>query len=135
MGEEDYSIPVDLLYDRNHMWCREENDLRVIGWTDYAQFSAGDVRYISLQAKKGDVIETGNEFGTIETGKWVGKLYSPVPGEIIEVNAKIVKEPELINGSPYTEGWLVKIKPVEEEKTGLLTPDEYQEIIKTEGGF
>ena len=109
MNVDGYNYPDDLYYHKEHMWMRVEGDLCVIGFTDFAQRLAGDIkRVISLE--EDDEVERDKAFGTISTGKWSGKLYSPVSGEIAEYNEELDDGPEVINTDPYGRGWIIKVR-------------------------
>src|SRR5204863_3178934 len=104
-------IPKDLLYTEDHEYVKSTKDPKIvaIGITDYAQGELGDIVYLELPAvgakfKKHDV------FGTIEAVKAVSELFSPLTGEVVEVNARLEKEPQLVNSAPYGDGWMVKLK-------------------------
>ena len=108
-------IPKDLQYTEEHEYVKKTSDPKVvaIGITDYAQGELGDIVYLELPSvgasfKKHDV------FGTIEAVKAVSELFSPLSGEIVEVNEKLEKEPQLVNSSPYDEGWMVKLRVSDE---------------------
>jgi len=127
-------VPDDLLYDPNHIWVKEEDGVFVVGWTAFAVQSAGDIAYVTLP-RKGTKIEAGKEFGSIETGKWVGRLTSPVTGEVIEVNERAMVDPELVNETPYSEGWFLRIRSDLGPSTKLLSAQEYLEIVKAGKAF
>lgn len=105
---QDYDLPDDLLFHEQHMWVRVDGDAAVVGVDDFTQKAAGEVTYIELP-DEGDPVEAGDLAGSIETGKWVGKLYSPVTGEIAAVNGEVAEDPALINKDPYGRGWLFKV--------------------------
>jgi len=135
MDFNDIKIPEDVNYDKNHMWVRKDGELYTIGWTDYAQLTAGDVVFLELK-KEGEQLQANDEFGSIETGKWVGKFYVPVEGEVVETNEKVINEAELVNSSPYDDGWLIKIKPTSsQDPPSLLSADDYKKLIESEGGL
>ena len=126
----DYKLPSELKYTPTHEWVRVENSLIVTGISDYAQHQLGDIVYIELP-ELGAIFDKGNVIGEIESVKAVSEFLMPLSGEIIEVNEKLANNPELVNSSPYGDGWFVKIKisdPKELEK--LLSLDDYQEVIK-----
>jgi glycine cleavage system H protein len=127
-------VPEDLTYNKNHVWVRKEDGLFVIGWTEYAVQSAGDVSYITLP-KKGTTLEAGKEFGSVETGKWVGRLVSPITGEVAEINEEAMNNPQLVNDAPFSEGWFLKIRATAEPPADLLTPESYMEIVKAGKAF
>jgi glycine cleavage system H protein len=120
-------IPKDLLYTEDHEYVKSTKDpnVVVVGITDYAQGELGDIVYLEMPSV-GSSFNKHDVFGTIEAVKAVSELFSPVSGEIVEVNAKLEKEPQLVNSSPYDAGWMVKIKLADtSEKEELLKADEY----------
>ncbi len=124
-------IPEGLRYSRGHVWAAFENGLCVLGWTDYIQQNAGDVNYVELP-EPGKRVEKDQEFGTIETSKWVDRLYSPIAGEVVASNREVLQRPELINQAPFGEGWLVKLRvDTAVESPTLLSPDEYAAYVQT----
>lgn len=130
MRFRDAEIPEDLSYTKNHLWVNMKDRLYTLGWTDYIQINAGDVNHIDLPAK-GTLLNVRQEFGSIETSKWVDRLYSPLKGRVAEVNNKVLDNPELINCAPFGEGWFIAVEPSEEiQSEGLITPDEYYEYLK-----
>ncbi len=127
-GEVD--IPEDLNYTQKHLWVRTQDQLCTLGWTDYIQKNAGDVNYVELPPK-GTATEIDDDFGTIETSKWVDRLYSPIKGRVMETNDEVVKNPELVNKAPFTQGWFIKVEMQSEtDSQGLMSPAEYLEYIK-----
>src|SRR5690349_1905485 len=124
-------IPKDLLYTEDHEYLKSTGDGSVVavGITDYAQGELGDIVYLELP-KVGAKFKKHDVFGTIEAVKAVSELFSPVSGEIVEVNAKLEKEPQLVNTAPYGDGWMVKIKLSDVgEKKGLLDSAAYSAKI------
>jgi len=119
--------PEGLLYDKNHMWVRKEGPVLVVGWTKYAVENAGDVSYLVLP-KKGEKLQSGGDFGSIETGKWVGRFESPVTGEVVEANQDVVKDPGVLNDDPFGKGWLLKIRSKTAPK-GLLDAKAYIKFV------
>lgn len=120
----------DLLYTNTHEWVRVEDEIAVIGITDFAQEQLGDITYVELPAV-GDVLEAGQEMGSVESVKAASELYCPVSGEVIEVNEELEGAPEKVNSDPFGEGWMLRIK-LSAEPVGLLSPEEYEEIAKAE---
>ena len=106
----EYDFPDDLYYEKNHFWARKEGENVIIGATDFFQQMAGEIVFIELPME-GTKLEQGKSFSSLESGKWVGKLFAPFSGEVFEVNEDLEDSPELINESPYGEGWIAKIKP------------------------
>jgi glycine cleavage system H protein len=110
MKIDEYEMPDDLYYHVEHSWARVEGDLVVMGVTDFAQKLAGTIKRV-VTLDEDDEVSQGKPMGTLSSGKWTGKLYSPISGEIVEINEELEDEPSLINDSPYGEGWVVKVKP------------------------
>lgn len=103
-----YDLPDELYHHKEHMWLRAEGDVAVVGLNDFAQKLAGEIQFVELPDEDEDV-SADDVVGTVETGKWVGKLYAPVSGTVSEVNEAVDDDPSLINSDPYGEGWLFKI--------------------------
>jgi glycine cleavage system H protein len=123
------SIPDDLQYTRSHEWVRAEDGTVTIGITDHAQEELGDVVFVELP-DVGDTIGAGDSFGTVESVKAVSDLYTPVGGEVVEVNSSLEDAPEKINDDPYGEGWIVKLRTTDE--ADLLSPEEYEKVVEEE---
>lgn len=128
-----YIVPEDLYYTSTHEWVRiTDNDVGVVGITDYAQDMLHDIVFVDLP-EIGKKVKKGEAFMEIESVKSVAEVYAPLSGEIIEVNEKLSESPEIINSSPYEEGWLVKIKIENiEEIQELLDASKYRMIIEGE---
>ncbi len=123
-------IPEVLKYTKEHEWVRVEDDIVIIGITDYAQDALGEIVYIELPSE-GDEITRGEPFGAVESTKSVSDLYAPISGEVVEVNEALLDSPEAINEDPYGEGWMVKVKPYDtSELDDLMDSDEYTEFIE-----
>ena len=110
-------IPKDLQYTEDHEYVKKTSDPKIvaIGITDYAQGELGDIVYLELPSV-GASFRKHDVFGTIEAVKAVSELFSPVSGEVVEVNAKLEKEPQLVNSAPYGDGWMVKMKVADESE-------------------
>ena len=122
-------IPEDLVYTSEHEWMRIEGNKAEIGITNHAQNELGDIVYVELPILD-DEIDSGEEFGTIESVKAVSPLYMPVSGRIIEVNSELQEHPELVNEDCYDEGWLVRIEITNtEDIDDLLDPEAYKAIL------
>jgi len=122
-------IPEDLLYTSEHEWMRITDKKAEIGITNHAQSELGDIVYVDLPALD-DEIDTGDEFGTIESVKAVSPLYMPISGRILEVNTELQDHPELVNEDCYDEGWLIRIEiSNNDDKDELLSPDAYKAIL------
>ena len=125
-------LPEDLKYSKEHEWARIEGDLATVGISDFAQAELGEVVYIELPAK-GTRAKKDEPFGVIESVKAVSDLYSPVSGEIVEVNGSLEENPERVNEDPYGEGWIIRIKLSDKpEVDTLLSAREYKEFVKEE---
>ncbi|HCO04240.1 MAG TPA: glycine cleavage system protein GcvH [Actinobacteria bacterium] len=117
-------------YTASHEWIVLEGDTATIGITDFAQAQLGDVVFLELPAK-GAKLKARDSFGVIESVKAASDLYSPADGTVLEVNAKLTQNPELVNSDPYGDGWLVKLQ-VEGEPEGWLSESEYNAIAKAD---
>jgi glycine cleavage system H protein len=122
------TLPQDLLFSKEHEWVRLDGDSATIGVTDYAQNALGDIVYVELP-KIGAKIEQFANIGVIESVKAVSDLFTPVSGEVIEVNAELDNDPAAVNREPYGAGWLLKLRVSDRDAArGLLSPDEYEKI-------
>lgn len=121
--------PKNLRYHKEHDWARVEGDVATLGVTDYAQESLGDIVYIELP-EVGAEVSAGVSYAEIESVKAVSDVFAPVSGTVIEANDEVVDAPELINESPYEDGWLIKIKLSEPgEADDLMSAEEYEEML------
>lgn len=119
-------IPKELLYTKEHEWIRVEGDTGVIGITDHAQSALGDITYVELP-KVGKLYAVNETIGTVESVKTVSEVFCPVSVEVLEVNATVNDQPELVNSDPYGQGWFVKVKIRKpEELSKLLNAAEYE---------
>jgi len=124
--------PENLRYTKEHEWVLAEGDIGTIGITFHAQKELGDIVYVDLP-KPGAVIQQGKTIGSVESVKAVSDIYTPVSGEVVEVNGMLAESPEKLNQDPYGSGWLVKIKLSDPgEAAKLLTAAEYQAYVGTE---
>lgn len=122
-------FPAHLKYTKDHEWIRIEGGIGVIGITEYAQGELGDVVFVELPSI-GKKVEFGQTFGTVEAVKAVSDLYSPVTGDVTEVNKEIQDSPELVNKEPYERGWMIKVKLTKaEEVKDLLDVEAYKKLI------
>lgn len=110
MDIQGYNIPEDLYYEKNHFWVKAEGDLLVMGMDEFAIKMAGEIVYVQLPAE-GKKLDAGKKFAKIESGKWLGKVYAPVNGELIESNEALEENATIINEDCYGKGWMFKIKP------------------------
>ena len=125
------SVPEELQYTRSHEWVRTEADTATIGITDHAQEELGDIVFVELP-EEGATFDVGDAFGTVESVKAVSDLYTPVGGEVVEVNEALDSSPEKINEDPYGEGWIVKLR-VSDEGADLLSASDYERFLEEEG--
>lgn len=121
------NVPASLKYVDTHEWVKIEGDIATVGITDYAQDQLGDVTFVELPSA-GENIGAGDGMGSVESVKAASDLYSPVSGEIIEVNSALDDNPELVNSEPYGEGWMIKVR-LSGSDDELISAEEYQAII------
>ena len=127
-----YNVPEGLLYTKEHEWAKQEGSVVRIGITDYAAKTLNDVVYVASPGK-GAKVERTKSMGTVESIKAVSEVYSPISGTVAEVNGQLDSHPELINKSPYEEGWVVEVTPSDfaaESKT-LLDAKAYADYLRT----
>ena len=125
------SVPGDLQYTKSHEWVRTEGETATIGITDHAQDELGDVVFVELP-DEGDTFDAGDSFGTVESVKAVSDLYTPVGGEVVEVNSALNDAPEKINEDPYGEGWIVKLRTSGSGDSDLFSAEEYEKVLEEE---
>ena len=114
-------MPDDLYYHKEFMWARVDGNIARIGLIDFAQKLAGDIIYVEMPFD-GDRVDQDAEAGTIETGKWVGKIFAPVSGTVKSINERLYDDPTLINRDPYGEGWIFEIE--------MSDPDELKNLMR-----
>ena len=125
-------FPQELKYSKEHEWIKVEGNTVTIGITDYAQDSLGDVVYVELP-NEGAAMVQGETFGVIESVKAVSDLYSPVSGNVIEVNDSIIDNPDVVNEEPYGDAWMLKVElSSAEELDGLMSSEDYQQHVEEE---
>ncbi|HLN92998.1 MAG TPA: glycine cleavage system protein GcvH, partial [Thermoanaerobaculia bacterium] len=124
--------PQDLHYTQSHEWVRIDGDVGTVGITDYAQKELGEIVYLELP-EVGHMFNSEDEFGTVESVKAVSELFTPLSGEVIEINKGAVAEPGIVNDDPFGDGWLIKLKlSTDEEVKKLLSAQQYEEFVKQE---
>ncbi len=130
MKLQGYDLPDDLYYEKNHFWVRDDGDLLVMGMDDFAQKMAGEIVFVQLPFE-GKKIIAGKKLAKMESGKWLGKVYGPVNGELAAVNEEIEENPGLINEDCYDKGWIYKIKPDDKAELENLikAPDEVEKWL------
>ena len=126
------NIPDDLHYSKDHEWVRVDGNVAVVGITDYAQDSLGDVVYVELP-KVGEGFSANESFGSVESVKAVSEVFCPVSGEIVGVNDSLNDAPEKVNEDPYGEGWMIRVAMSNPgEVDSMLTAAEYEDFTKAE---
>ncbi|HEV2422649.1 MAG TPA: glycine cleavage system protein GcvH [Candidatus Acidoferrales bacterium] len=129
MGKERKMYPADFRYSKDHEWIQVSGGVGTIGITDYAQHSLGDVVFVELP-KTGTKVKAGDTLGTVESVKAVSEVFSPVSGEVTDVNSELSTAPEKINQDPHKSAWLVKIKLADEgEAAKLMDAKAYTEYV------
>ncbi len=124
------NVPADLKYAKSHEWARVAGDLATVGITDHAQHELTDVVFVELPAV-GRKVKAGESCAVVESVKTASDIYSPVSGEITEVNRAVVDNPALVNSAPYGDGWFFKLRLANPaELAALLPPDQYAAQIK-----
>ncbi len=123
MEVQGYLLPDELYYDRNHTWGKVEENIITVGLNDFAQKLAKDFVSVDLPIE-GKQVTQGKAIASVESGKWVGRIYAIVSGEVIEVNEDLEDDPTLLNTDPYGEGWVLKIR--------MEDPDELSNLLQGE---
>ncbi len=122
-------IPEELFYTKDHEWVRIDNDIAIVGITDYAQSELGDIIFVELPDENAS-FNSGDSVGTIEAVKTVADIYIPLNGVITEVNLNLENTPESINKDPYKTGWILKVRNFTKDDSELLSASEYIKLIK-----
>jgi glycine cleavage system H protein len=126
------NVPEDLHYSKDHEWVRVDGNQAIIGITDYAQNSLGDVVYVELP-KAGDKFAANEAFGSVESVKAVSEVFSPVTGLVHQINEALADDPEMVNSDPYNQGWMIRMEMSNPgEVDSLLTAAEYEDFTKAE---
>ena len=124
------NFPEDIRYAESHEWARPGGDTVKVGITDYAQDQLGDIVFVEMP-EAGESFAKGAEFGTVESVKAVSELYMPVGGEIVAVNSSLEDVPEKVNNTPYSDGWMIEVKPDDPaELDSLMTKDAYIDSLQ-----
>jgi len=123
------NVPENLKYTKEHEWVKIEGDVAVIGITDFAQGELGDIVYVEIETE-GETLAAEEVFGTVEAVKTVSDLFMPLSGEVLELNAGLDADPEVVNRDPYGDGWMIKVKMSDPSEAGsLLSAAEYKDLI------
>ena len=127
----EFEIPKELYYTKEHEWLKVEGNKCRVGVTDYAQNSLHEIVYVDLP-KIGTKVNQMQSLGTVESVKAVADVFSPISGTILEVNSTLSDAPELVNKSPYGDGWITIIQPADlkKELAGLMSPEAYRDLVK-----
>jgi len=129
-----YEILKDRLYTKTHEWIKIDGEIGIVGITDYAQKELQDITYVELP-DIGIEVSQGEEVATVESVKHTSSIYSPVSGEIVDVNEQLEDEPDIVNKDPYGDGWIFKIKLSNpDEIKSLLSPESYADVVRAEKG-
>jgi glycine cleavage system H protein len=133
MEIEGYQLPDDLYYHKEHFWAKVEGNTVTVGTTDFAQKLAGQVVFVELPSV-GKAVEQGKPCGSMESGKWVGRIYAPISGKVEASNQDLEDSPEFINESPYEKGWMFKISAsnLQEDLKNLMKGNAVEPFIKSE---
>jgi len=124
-------FPEDLHYSKSHEWVRIDGDIATVGITEHAQKELGEIVYLELP-EVGHVFDSGQEFGTVESVKAVSELFTPVAGEVTEVNKQAIEDPAAVNEDSYGDGWLVKLKLSTDDVSDLMDAAGYEKYVKEE---
>ena len=125
-------FPDNLKYTKDHEWIRVDGDVATVGITDHAQAQLGDIVYAELP-DEGEAITSGDAFGVVESVKAVSDVFSPISGEVVEVNDPLAENPEMINDDCYGEGWMIKVKlSAPDELAALMSRDQYTKFVEEE---
>jgi len=123
------NYPDTLKYTKSHEWIRLEGDIAVVGITDFAQDALGDVVFVEVP-EVGRIANSGEAIAVVESVKTASDIYAPVAGEVVEANSALADKPELLNSSPYGQGWLFKMKVSPADVAGLLSAADYQALAE-----
>jgi|TARA_B100000686_G_C16696025_1_gene920569 glycine cleavage system H protein len=130
VSEAETRVPDELKYSEQHEWLSLDGDVGTIGVTDYAQSQLGDIVFVELP-QVGDVLEKGQSFGTIEAVKTVEELYTPIAGEVLEINDTLEDDAEQVNSDPYSDGWMIKVRLSDTaDLDTMLSAEDYEELIE-----
>jgi glycine cleavage system H protein len=125
-------VPSDLRYTKTHEWVRVEGDVATVGITDHAAAELGDIVFVELP-EPGRVLEQAAPFGVVESVKAVSDLYAPVGGEVVEANAALAAQPELVNADPFGAGWMLRLRLADPGQLGALLDPAAYDALAAEG--
>jgi glycine cleavage system H protein len=125
------TVPETLKYSKTHEWIRKDEGVYTVGITDHAQMMLGDLVYVELPEPESN-LESGQECAVVESVKAAADIYSPISGEVIEINEALLEHPQLINEDPYGKGWLFRVRPFENDVSRLLNAEQYTKQVASE---
>lgn len=125
------TVPKTLKYSKTHEWIRKDDDLYTVGITDHAQTMLGDLVYVELPEPESN-LESGQECAVVESVKAAADIYSPISGEVVEINEALLEHPQLVNEDPYGKGWLFRVRPFENDVSRLLNAEQYTKQVASE---
>jgi glycine cleavage system H protein len=125
------NVPKALKYSKTHEWIRQDDEFLTVGITDHAQTMLGDLVYVELPEIENNY-DAGQEVAVVESVKAAADVYGPISGEVVEINENLLEHPQLINEDPYGKGWLMRIRPFENDLKELLSPEQYSKVVASE---
>lgn len=126
------TTPTQYVYSKEHVWVKEENGQFRLGITQFAQSELGDIVFVELP-EVGEMIQTGDPFGSLESVKTVSELYAPISGKVVEVNEELDDSPEYVNESPYEQAWMIIVEPTDRtEVESLMSATDYDKMTSGE---
>ncbi|MDN5345379.1 MAG: glycine cleavage system protein [Clostridia bacterium] len=133
MQVDEFNFPDDYYYDKHHFWARVDGETVVMGMTEYATKMAGDLVFVEM-ISPGKKVQQDKAFLSVESGKWVGRVFAPVSGQIVAINEELEFEPTMVNQDPYGAGWIASIKPtnLDAELGNLLKAENLKEWLEPE---
>jgi glycine cleavage system H protein len=125
------NVPKSLKYSKTHEWVRQDDEFITVGITDHAQTMLGDLVYVELPEIENN-FDAGQEVAVVESVKAAADIYCPISGEVVEINEYLLENPQIINEDPYGKGWLMRIRPFENDLKHLLSADQYSKVVASE---
>jgi glycine cleavage system H protein len=125
------NVPKSLKYSKTHEWIRQDEEFITVGITDHAQTMLGDLVYVELPEIENN-FDAGQEVAVVESVKAAADVYCPISGEVVEINEYLLENPQIINEDPYGKGWLMRIRPFENDLKALLSADQYSKVVASE---
>ncbi len=125
------NVPKSLKYSKTHEWIRQDDEFITVGITDHAQTMLGDLVYVELPEIENNY-DAGQEVAVVESVKAAADVYCPISGEVVEINEYLLENPQIINEDPYGKGWLMRIRPFDNDLKNLLSADQYSKVVASE---